>query len=423
MNNNRRNKIIFKEYSKINPWASQTFSKSHYMLPGKDLTFAKRAKGSLIYDVDGNRYIDLINSLLPVILGYCDKDINKAISQQLEKGTIFSLPSELEFKVSKLILEFFDKDFSFIRFGKNGSDVTSASVRLARAHNNKENIIAIGYHGWHDWYIGSTKRNIGTLKYTSKNTFLLPYNDFEIIKKTFLKLKGNVTAIIMEPFNFILPKKDYLSQIRKFCDQNNIVLIFDEIITGFRYRMGGSYRLFNVTPDIVLLGKGIANGMPLSAIIGKKKYIKTIDKIFFSGTFGGECLSLIACFATLNKIKKKKILDTIWDNGNYLKDKLNQIIINNDLSKIFKLEGLAPWFRLTCYGQSNHIYIDIINNELLNHGILTQGSFNINYSLDKKLINKIVKCYSEVFMIFNNKNLLSQKLNQIKTNKEFKSVR
>ena len=242
--------------------------------------------------------------MLPVILGYCDKDINKAISQQLEKSTIFSLPSELEFKVSKLILEFFDKDFSFIRFGKNGSDVTSASVRLARAHNNKENIIAIGYHGWHDWYIGSTKRNIGTLKYTSKNTFLLPYNDFEIIKKTFLKLKGNVTAIIMEPFNFILPKKDYLRQIRKFCDQNNIVLIFDEIITGFRYRMGGSYRLFNVTPDIVLLGKGIANGMPLSAIMGKK-YIKTIDKIF-SGTFGGECLSLIACFATLNKIKKKK---------------------------------------------------------------------------------------------------------------------
>ena len=412
MNNKNKvllNKSIFRSYKKINPWASQTYSKSHYLLPGNKCIYAEKAKGSFIFDIEGNKYLDLMNSLLPVILGYSDKDVNKAITSQLSKGTIFSVPSLLEYNVSKLLLSFFEKEFNLIRFAKNGSDVTSASIRLSRAHNNKKYIIAVGYHGWHDWYIGSTPRKYGVLKETSKFTKKLNYNDFDSITKTFNKLKGDVSSIIMEPMSFEEPKKNYLKNIRNFCNKNNITLIFDEIITGFRFAEGGSYKIFGIKPDIILLGKGIANGMPLSAIVCKSKYKASLNKIFFSGTFGGECLSLISCQKTINKIKKNNVIEHLWKQGTDLRIKIENLIFKLNLEDIFKLEGLPPWLRITCYDDPNHQYIKILNNILLTKGVITQGSFNINYTLNKSIISKIVEAYYESFLILKKKHINKRK--------------
>lgn len=405
------------------PLATQTFSKSKMALPfGAAPLFLKSGKGSQVVDLDGNSYTDYINGLLCVSLGYGDTDVNNAIKNQLDSGISFSLPHTLETDVAMLLTELIPCA-DMVRFAKNGSDVTSAAVRLSRAYTGREHIAVCGYHGWQDWYIGSTTRDLGVPKATKDLTHSFTYNDITSLELLIDTYPDSLAAVIMEPLNIAPPADGFLEKVRDLCTRHGIVLIFDEIITGFRYHLGGAQSYFGVIPDLATFGKGMANGMPLSAIVGKREIMILMNDIFFSGTFGGETLSLAAAKATIEKMKKVEFDQYLWTLGNYL---IEQYKKHCSQFNMFELKGLAPWTFLQINdGQStsaNTIKSWLIA-ELCKRGILFIGSHNLSLSHTKEDIDFLIKSYSELFQHaakFDEQNSFSENLSGAEIESIFK---
>lgn len=222
------------------PLGSQTFSKSKTQLPeGISPFFASKGKGAYLWDVDGNQYIDFANSLAAITLGYNDPDVNQAVMEQIQNGTIYPLSHELEFKVAEKIVEMVPCA-DMVRFGKNGSDATAGSIRLARAYTHRDHVLVCGYHGWQDWYIGSTTRDLGVPQVVKDLTHKFIYNDINSLESKLNELKGKVAAVILEPVNVFAPENDFLQKVKELTHKHGAVLIFDETITGFRYAHGGA---------------------------------------------------------------------------------------------------------------------------------------------------------------------------------------
>ena len=401
-----KSKIFFNRALKVIPLASQTFSKSYYQYP-KNFSplFINRGLGSKVWDIDNNQYIDLVSGLLPIILGYQDSDVNSAIINQLKSGIIFSMPSTLETDLAELLVELIPCAQK-VRFGKNGSDATSAAVRLARAYTSRDIIIRIGYHGWQDWYIGSTSRYLGVPKAVRNLTLSCNYNDLNQLHNLIKFNKDNVAAIIMEPMTFEEPINGYLENIRKICDSKKIILIFDEIITGFRFDIGGAQRMFKVIPDLATFGKAMANGMPISAVVGKAKIMNKMDEIFFSTTFGGETLSLAASLATIKKIINNNVISNIWNKGENLKNKLMKIIGLYDLNSCITLKGKAPWFVIDFKDINSFSKLQLKTfyiKKMIENGILTNGTHNLSYSHTSEDIEEIVNVYKKILPIIKQK--------------------
>jgi glutamate-1-semialdehyde 2,1-aminomutase len=305
---NSKNKL--KEAKKIFPNASQTLSKGYKMFVEGDFPlFVKKAKGCYMWDVDNNKYIDYTCALAPIIIGYSNDEINKSIIDQLNKGSIFSLPHEIEIELGKELISIIPCA-EMVRFGKNGADVTSAAVRIARAYTGKEIILKCGYHGGQDWYLASQPpQDWGVPKAMKRLIDVFEYNNIDDLKKKIDKHKNKIAAVIMEPVPMSAPEKGYLEKVRKITKENNIVLIFDEIVTGFRMSMGGAQEYYNVIPDLACFGKAMANGMSISCVVGKKKIMQKTEDVFFSTTFGGETLSMAASLATIKFLKKNKVIN------------------------------------------------------------------------------------------------------------------
>ena len=269
------------------PLGTQTFSKSYTQYPhGVSPYFIARGKGSHVWDIDGNEYVDFVNALCSVTLGYGDTDVDSAVRTQLDDGVIFSLPHPIETEVAEAIVEMVPCAEA-VRFGKNGSDATSGAIRLARAYTKRDRVAVCGYHGWQDWYIGSTARSAGVPDAVKQLTHSFAYNDLESLNRLLDAHPNDFAAVILEPMNVTYPKPGFLESVRELTEQRGIILIFDETITGFRFANGGAQELFGVTPDLATFGKGLANGYPLSAIAGRSDIMKLMEEIFFSFTFGG----------------------------------------------------------------------------------------------------------------------------------------
>jgi len=384
---------FLKKVEAIIPLASQTFSKSYLQyIRGQAPLFLTHGKGAHVFDIDGHEYIDFINGLLSVILGYQYKVVDEAIKKQLEKGISFSLSSSLEYKLAQLLIKHIPCA-QMVRFGKNGSDVTTGAIRLARAVTGREHVAVCGYHGWHDWYIGSTTRNLGVPKGTQKLTHQFIYNDIESLESIFKKYKNKVAAVIMEPMNYIEPQAGFLESVKKLTHKNGALLIFDEIITGFRFDLGGAQKLFGVIPDLATFGKSMANGMPISALVGKRQYMKKINDIFYSFTFGGEALSLAAAIATIKEIERRNVIKNIWQKGKYLQEKTDELLEKNGLGEIIKLKGKPCWqvFIVSNSGRYSDLEIkSYLQQELIQAGFLWYGQHNISFSHSHKDIDKLV---------------------------------
>ena len=377
---------------KVIPTGSQTFSKSHYSLPkGASPLFLESGSGAHVIDVDGNEYIDLVNGLLSVSLGYGDKDIDRAITEQLKKGISFSLPHHLELEVANLLIDLIPCA-EMVRFGKNGTDVTSAAIRLARAYTGREHIAVCGYHGWQDWYIGTTSRDLGVPESVKNLSHVFKYNDLPSLERLFDRFP-KMAAVIMEPMSSQYPDAGFMEAIRELCDKNGSLLIFDEMITGFRFSINGAQSIFNVTPDLATFGKGMANGMPLSALVGKKEVMSMMDDIFFSGTFGGETLSLAAAKATITKMLDNNVIEHMHSIGKYLNDGIQAVIEKLNVNWL-RLEGHDVWKIIVINaGDKTQLYKSILLQELIKNGVLTIGSHNISYAMSIKDADRVIKAY------------------------------
>ncbi|PJA01922.1 aspartate aminotransferase family protein [bacterium (Candidatus Gribaldobacteria) CG_4_10_14_0_2_um_filter_41_16] len=396
----KKSNKIFKKASEVIPLASQTFSKSYLQfIKGQAPLFLTHGQGAHVFDVDGYEYIDFINGLLSVILGYQYPAVNEAIKKQLEKGISFSLASPLEYELAQLLKKHIPCA-QMVRFGKNGSDVTTGAIRLARAVTGREHVAVCGYHGWHDWYIGSTTRNLGVPKSTQALTHKFIYNDIKSLAGIFKRYKNKVAAVIMEPMNYFEPQAGYLESVKKLTHQNGALLIFDEIITGFRFDLGGAQKLFGIVPDLATFGKSMANGMPIAALVGKRQYMEKVKDIFYSFTFGGEALSLAAAIATIKEIEKKKVIDYIWKLGKYLQDSTNKLLEKNGLAEMIKVQGKPCWQVFVIKPAERYSDLEIksyLQQELIQAGFLWYGQHNMSFSHSHKDIDKLLEAYSKIF--------------------------
>lgn len=386
------------------PLGSQTFSKSRTQYPvGISPLFIKKAKGCHVWDLDGNKYIDLVSALASVTLGYGDSRVNSAVSKQLRRGVSFSLPGTLEAEVAEMICHLVPSA-EMVRFGKNATDVTTAAVRLARAYTGKDRVIVCGYHGWQDWFIGSTSRNKGVPKATSDLTEVFKYNDLESLQKI-LSEKNDVACVVMEPMNSSFPNPGFLEGVRELTKNHGVVLVFDETITGFRFSEGGAQELFNVIPDISTFGKGIANGFPLSVISGKREIMMEMEEIFFSGTFGGELLSLAAAKSVLELHINREVISQLEKTGLDLQNRVNSAVSQTDTQELLSLSGHPTWIFLNWReidGYSADLLKTYFMQEMFQTGILILGTHNVNLAHTQRNLEKIEESYLSVLSSISN---------------------
>jgi glutamate-1-semialdehyde aminotransferase len=259
-------------------------------------------------------------------------------------------------------------------------------------------VLVCGYHGWQDWFIGSTTRNKGVPEAVSGLTETFKYNDLDSLRKI-VDARTDIACVVMEPMNSIYPEPGFLEGVREITKTHGIVLVFDETITGFRFSEGGAQELFNVIPDLSTFGKGIANGYPLSVITGKREIMMEMEEIFFSGTFGGELLSLAAAKKVLGLHLEKKVTPTLTATGLSLNQKISQLIEEKNLSYVLQLSGHPSWIFLNWNSVSN-IDVNLIKTlfmqEMFQNGILVVGTHNINLRHTDRYLEKVVRAYEDV---------------------------
>ena len=380
------------------PATTQTLAKGPQQnVKGIAPKYLEKGKGSHVWDVDGNEYIDFNMGIGPLSLGYAYPKVDNAIKKQLEDGITFSLMHPLEVEVAKLIHEVIPNAES-IRYSKTGADVTTAAIRVARAYTGREKVLCCGYHGWHDWYISVTDKNNGIPKAINDLTFTINYNDIQSVKDS---IDSDIAAIILEPFVFEPPKDNFLHELRKLCDDNGILLIFDEMWTGFRIALGGAQEYFGVKADMATFSKAVANGMPLSILTGRKEVMKVLDEdVFFYTTFGGEALSLAAAKATIEELRDKNVPTYLAAQGKKLKDGYNQIA--NDLGMEFtKCIGYECRSLITFDAKAgNPLEIKaLMQQEMIKRGILWGGFHNMSFSHTDADVEYTLKVYREVLPI------------------------
>ena len=367
------------------PLGSQTFSKSAIQLPaGETPYFLSHGDGGQVWDVDGNAFVDLGCGLLSVTLGYRDPDVDAAIHAQMNNGISFSLATELETQLAERLIDIIPCA-EMVRFGKNGSDATSGCIRVARAATGRDRVAVCGYHGWQEWYIGATSRNKGIPKAVSELTHPFPYNDLDALHALLNQYPGEFAAVIMEPMSTIEPTPGYHAELAALARQHGAIFIFDEIVTGFRYSLGGAQEYFGVTPDLAAFGKGMGNGMPISAVVGRADLMAEMGEVFFSSTFGGETLSLAASIAVIDKMQREPVIEKIWQTGSQLATDVTARIAKYGLQNVFTLCGKAPW-TLVAFQDHPDARKEAIRTmwmrEMTHRGVLTLGSHNICYAHD-----------------------------------------
>jgi len=321
-------KSLFEKAKKLIPGGVNSPVRA-FKAVGGDPLFIKSAKGAYLHDEDGNKYIELINSWGPMILGHANEIIEKAVIDALKKSPSFGGPTAAEVSIAELIIEMVPS-IEKIRMVNSGTEATMSAIRLARGFTGRDKIIKFEgcYHGHGDSFLiaaGSGVATMGTpdspgvTKGTANDTLTAPYNNLEAVKELIDKNKNQIAAIIIEPvagnMGCVLPKEGYLEGLRKICDEYGIIYIFDEVMTGFRLARGGAQEVYNVTPDLTTLGKIIGGGMPVGAYGGKSEimnYVSPAGPVYQAGTLSGNPIAMSAGLAMLNHLNNhKEIYDSL----------------------------------------------------------------------------------------------------------------
>lgn len=384
------------------PLGSQTFSKSRTHYPrGVSPHYVTRGKAAHVWDIDGNEFVDFVNGLCAVTLGYDDSDVTAAVKTQLESGVIFSLPHPIEAQVAEKLCELVPCA-QMVRFGKNGSDATAGAVRIARAFTKRDHVAVCGYHGWQDWYIGSTARHLGVPQSTRDLTHTFAYNDLQSLEKLFATWPGQIAAVILEPMNVTEPAAGWLQSVKELAQKQGALLVFDETITGFRYANGGAQQLFGVTPDLATFGKGMANGYPLSAVAGRRDVMMLMEEVFFSFTNGGETLSLAAALATMTKLQQQPVTQRLAELGQQVIDGARAALARHRLTEVVNVSGHPSWSFLNFRDAGGYTVWQIKTlflQEIYARGILSVGSHNMSWAHTEADVARLLAVYDEVFAL------------------------
>lgn len=371
----------YKRAMELIPWGTQTNAKR--LTAGCEESmppFIKRARGCHMWDLDDKEYIDYRCSLGPIILGYCYPSVDAAVKKQMENGSLFSMASPLEVEAAEALMD----NLSWveqIRFMKTGADACTCCTRLARTYTGRDHIITSGYHGYHDVFALEWP-NPGVPDCIRDTVHHVPYNTIEAAEKAFETYGEQVAAAVIVPYEWQKETcGEWIQRLRQLCDHYGALLIFDEVLTGFRLAKGGAQEYYGVTPDFAAYAKAMANGYPVSAYAGKRQYMQTLENTIITTTYAGETLSLAACIAVMEVMKNERVHDHINSMGRKLRNGFNAIFQQNDFPAEARGLDMAPFIHYTSGSDDeqkemrNRLFV-----RLYDKGIFANDSWFINYS-------------------------------------------
>ena len=345
---NERSKKLFEEAKKVIPGGVNSPVRAFKSVGGSPI-FIKEAKGAYLYDEDGNKYIDYISSWGPMIIGHAHPEIINAVENQSRKGTSYGIPTELETKMAELVVSL-APNVEKIRFVNSGTEACMSAIRLARGYTKRDKIIKFSgcYHGHSDSFLiqagsGASTFGVpnspGVTKATASDTLLASFNDIGQVKDLFKEYKNEIAAVIVEPIagnmGCVLPESDFILELRKLCDQHNTVLVFDEVMTGFRLGLGGAQEILGVDADLVTYGKVIGGGLPVGAFGGREdimNFLAPDGPVYQAGTLSGNPIAMSAGYAMLNYLKNNtSIYESLDSKTIYLREGLESVLKTNKL--------------------------------------------------------------------------------------------
>jgi glutamate-1-semialdehyde 2,1-aminomutase len=383
--------------------------------------YVARAKGPHLWTVDGEKLIDYCLAYGPMILGHRHPAVMERVAEQLDRGWLYGTPSELEVSLARRIVGHYPS-IDMLRFVNTGTEATMAALRIARGYTGKDRIVKVegGFHGAHDSVLvkaGSgattlgTPDSLGVPKDTAKNTLQVPYNDLGAIESLLEGFDGEVAAVIMEPvlgnIGPILPEEGYLEGVRRLTEDHGVLLIFDEVITGFRLSLGGAQTFYGVVPDMTTLGKVIGGGFPIGVVGGRRDLLETVAPrggVYQAGTFNGSPVSLAAGMATLDVLERERVLERLNAVGDGLRAALSDIV--EDLGLGYSVVGIASIFKIF-FGDLPKNYVEALRcdkagyfaffRRMLKAGVfLPPSQFETNFLSDahtEDVINETLEAY------------------------------
>jgi glutamate-1-semialdehyde 2,1-aminomutase len=391
----KRSSALFNEAQKVIPGGVNSPVRA-FKAVGGDPIFVKEANGAYLYDEDGNKLIDYINSWGPMILGHAYKPVVDAVIEKAKKGTSFGMPTEIETQIASLAISMVP-NIDKIRFVNSGTEACMSAVRLARGYTGKDKIIKFAgcYHGHSDSFLiqaGSgavtfgEPNSPGVTRGTAKDTLLAPYNNLNNVAELISENKNEIACIIIEPvagnMGCIPPTEGFLQGLRNLCDENNILLIFDEVMTGFRLAKGGAQELYGVAADIVTFGKVIGGGLPVGAFAAREEimnHLAPLGPVYQAGTLSGNPLAMAAGLAMLQELNKNEsIFNSLKEKTEYLHKGISKVLIDNKVAHTINRVG-----SMISVHFSNEAVVDFksaakANNEnfkLFFHGLLEEGVY------------------------------------------------
>jgi len=395
------------------PGLTQLLSKRpDQFAPGLWPGYFEKAKGVEVWDLDGNHYIDMsISGIGAVILGYCDLDVDKAVQSAIEKGNFCSLNCPEEVELAELLCEIHPWA-DMVRYGRGGGEVMAIAVRIARAHTGRDTIAFCGYHGWSDWYLAANLKSDQSL-----NEHLLPgleprgvpkgllgtalpfyYNKLEELEEIIKNTKGELAAIVMEPIRSQNPKSGFLEGVRKLADKIGAVLIFDEVSAGFRMNSGGSHLVLGVEPDIAVLAKGMSNGYPMGAVIGRKSVMNSAQDTFISSTYWTDRIGPTAAIATIRKHRENNVSEHLTNIGKLVQQGWKKAAENSKLK--IEVSQAVPALSHFSFDYSNGQAIKtFFVQAMLDQGFLASTRFYANYAHKQEIVEKYLKAVEETFCL------------------------
>ncbi|WP_298554021.1 glutamate-1-semialdehyde 2,1-aminomutase [uncultured Algibacter sp.] len=352
----KRSSALFAEAEKVIPGGVNSPVRAFKGVGGTPI-FVKEAKGAYLYDEDGNRLVDYINSWGPMILGHAHEPVVNAVVEKAKKGTSFGMPTEIETKIAELAVSMVP-NVDKIRFVNSGTEACMSAVRLARGFTGKDKIIKFAgcYHGHSDSFLiqaGSgastfgTPNSPGVTQGTAKDTLLARYNDIDNVSELINSNKNEIACIIIEPvagnMGCIPPKEGFLQALRDLCDANDILLVFDEVMTGFRLAKGGVQELFGIQADIVCFGKVIGGGLPVGAFAARNEimnHLAPLGPVYQAGTLSGNPLAMAAGLAMLTELNTDtQVFNRLEEKTAYLHEGISKVLIDNNITHTINRVG------------------------------------------------------------------------------------
>lgn len=364
------------------PGGAHTYSRGDDQYPINAPAVLSKGEGCYVWDMEGNRFLDYGMALRAVTLGYGHKSVAEAAIREIYNGNNLTRASEIEVRAAEEMVRIIE-GMDMVKFGKNGSTVTSAAIKLSRAYNGKKIVARCAQHpffSYDDWFIGDTVMKSGIPQEISDLTVQFNFNDIESLEKQFILYPNQISCVILEPATTVEPKDEFLHKVQALCKKHDAVFILDEMITGFRWNLGGAQKHYGIVPDLCTFGKGMANGFSVAALMGKREIMElgglshNKERVFLiSTTHGAEMCGMGALVETIRVYENDNVVGHLWDYGKKLIEGMNQIAQDLGIANCFYVEGVPVSPNYVCKDQTGQVSLELrtlFSQEMIKNGVL-----------------------------------------------------